>query len=84
MRAFLKFSLIWYSQQFAIPFWVVGHVHLHLTDYHQVVELLMSIAMHAAVAVGFWLDWVQVRDGASLRQDGSTNDCIPGTETEAE
>ena len=84
MRSFLKFSLIWYSQQFAIPFWVVGHVHLHLTDYHQVVELLMSIAMHAAVAVGFWLDWVQVRDGASLRSDGSTNDCIPDTEREAD
>ena len=58
LKNFLKFSLIWYSQQFAIPFWVVGHVHLHLTTYQDWVELLCSILLHLSVLAGFLLDWV--------------------------
>lgn len=56
-KKFTKFSLIWYSQQFAIPFWIIGHIHLHLNDYHNIVEILSSISMNALVAIGFWLDW---------------------------
>jgi hypothetical protein len=83
MRYFLRFSLIWYSQQFAIPFWIVGHVHLQLTSYPQVVDLLASFTMHAAVAVGFWLDWVDHRD-ASKTPVGSTSDCTQDNEREAD
>jgi hypothetical protein len=57
IREFLRFSLVWYSQQFAIPFWIVGHVHLHLNDYHDMIELSSSIIMHMMVGLGFWLDW---------------------------
>jgi hypothetical protein len=57
--SFLRFSLIWYSQQFAIPFWIVGHVHLHFNNYHSMVELGASLFMHAAVVAGFLLDWKQ-------------------------
>jgi len=56
-KKFTKFSLIWYSQQFAIPFWIIGHVHLHLNDYHDVIEISSSLLMHLMVMVGFWLDW---------------------------
>jgi len=56
-KKFTKFSLIWYSQQFAIPFWIIGHVHLHLNDYHDVIEISSSLFMHLMVMVGFWLDW---------------------------
>ena len=56
---FCKFFLIWYSQQFAIPFWIVGHVHLHLYDYHAIIELAASMCMHLAVFAGFYLDWKQ-------------------------
>jgi len=59
LRRFAKFSLVWYSQQFAIPFWIVGHVHLHVNDYHDMIELGASLCMHAAVGVGFFLDWRQ-------------------------
>jgi hypothetical protein len=54
-KAFIEYSLIWYSEQFAIPFWVVGHVHLHLTNYHDTVDLLGSITLHLMVGTGFWL-----------------------------
>ena len=56
-KEFTKFSLIWYSQQFAIPFWIVGHIHLHLNNYHDIIELFSSIIMHMMVMFGFWLDW---------------------------
>jgi hypothetical protein len=56
-KKFSKFALIWYSQQFAIPFWIVGHVHLSLSDYHETVEVAASAFLHLIVALGFWLDW---------------------------
>jgi hypothetical protein len=62
IRRFARFALIWYAQQFAIPFWIVGHVHLHLVSYHDALEAFLSFVMHAAVAAGFWLDWVDHRD----------------------
>ncbi len=57
MKKFIVFSLIWYSQQFAIPFWIVGHVHLHLTTYNDWLEFGLSLIMHLSVIAGFWLDW---------------------------
>lgn len=57
IKKFSKFALIWYSQQFAIPFWIVGHVHLHLNDYHEVLEVVGSTLLHLTVALGFWFDW---------------------------
>jgi len=43
----------------AIPFWVLGHVHLHFVNYHAAWEYGASILMHLMVAIGFWLDWKQ-------------------------
>ena len=57
LKTFSKFSLVWYSQQFAIPFWIVGHVHLHLNNYHDIAEICASALMHVAVAAGFYIDW---------------------------
>tara|TARA_R110001592_G_scaffold201300_1_gene450387 strand:- start:623 stop:937 length:315 start_codon:yes stop_codon:yes gene_type:complete len=58
---FIKFVLIWISQQLAIPFWMVGHFYLSLSldIYHDVEILFASLGMNAVVAVGFWLDWKQ-------------------------
>ena len=49
--------LIWISQQLAIPFWVVGHIHLSFHNFHDVVEILSSIGMNLIVAIGFILDY---------------------------
>ncbi len=57
LKKFSKFSLIWYSQQFAIPFWIVGQVHLSLSDYHETLETVASAFLHFMVALGFWFDW---------------------------
>ena len=55
IKAFVEYSLIWYSEQFAVPFWVIGHVHLHLAEYPDLVETLGSLALHLMVALGFWI-----------------------------
>ena len=69
LKRFIRFSLIWYSQQFAIPFWIVGHVHLHLSDYNNITEITASLLMHAAVALGFYLDWKEYDEDRRQRND---------------
>ena len=64
MKEFVRFFLIWYSQQMAIPFWGLGHVHLNLADYATIHEYLASLTMHIMVAAGFWLDWKQSKKKA--------------------
>ena len=57
MRNFIEFLLIWLSQNLAIPFWVVGHIHLSIHDFHDVVEIVSSLGMNMIVAVGFVIDY---------------------------
>lgn len=59
MRNFLKFLLVWISQNLAIPFWVVGHIHLSIHDFHDLVEIGSSIGMNVIVGIGFYLDYKQ-------------------------
>lgn len=54
---FIKFTIIWISQNLAIPFWVVGHVHLSLNVYRDIHEIIMSVGMNIIVAIGFYLDF---------------------------
>ena len=56
---FLKFTLIWISQQLAIPFWIVGHIHLSIHNFHDLYEILSSIGMNIIVAIGFLIDYKQ-------------------------
>ena len=57
MKNFIKFFLIWISQNLAIPFWVVGHIHLSIHDFHDVVEIVSSLGMNMIVAAGFVIDY---------------------------
>jgi len=54
---FLKFLLVWISQNLAIPFWIVGHIHLSVNVYDDIKEILASVGMNLIVAVGFYLDF---------------------------
>jgi len=54
---FVKFLLIWISQNLAIPFWVVGHIHLSIHNFHELYELIGSVSMNVIVAIGFYLDY---------------------------
>ena len=59
MKPFLNFLIVWISQNLAIPFWVVGHIHLSIHDFHDLVEIGASIGMNLVVAIGFILDYKQ-------------------------
>ena len=59
MKQFFIFLLIWISQNLAIPFWMVGHVHLMLNVYEDIHEIIMSMGMNIIVAIGFYLDYKQ-------------------------
>tara|TARA_R110000868_G_scaffold97398_2_gene267835 strand:+ start:493 stop:711 length:219 start_codon:yes stop_codon:yes gene_type:complete len=53
----IKFLLIWMSQNLAIPFWIVGHIHLSVNIYDDAYEILSSVGMNLIVVVGFILDY---------------------------
>jgi len=57
MVKFTKFLIIWISQNLAIPFWVVGHIHLSIHNFHDLIEIGASIGMNLIVAIGFFLDY---------------------------
>ena len=59
MKRFITFLIIWVASNLAIPFWVVGHVHLTMNIYEDIYEILASFGMNIIVAVGFWLEWKQ-------------------------
>jgi len=56
-KEFIKFTIIWISQNLAIPFWTIGHIHLMTTIYGDITEILSSVGMNIIVALGFWLDY---------------------------
>ena len=57
MRSFLKYTVVWISQNLSIPFWMVGHVHLMTTIYQDIHEIIMSFGMNLIVATGFIIDY---------------------------
>jgi hypothetical protein len=57
MKKFLEFLLVWISQNLAIPFWIVGHVHLSIHNFHDLVEIFSSIGMNIIVGIGFFVDY---------------------------
>jgi cytosine/uracil/thiamine/allantoin permease len=64
MREFLKFLLIWISQNLAIPFWMIGHIHLsmNMSIYQDLHIILASLGMNIIVAIGFWIDYKSQKD----------------------
>lgn len=63
MNGFIKFTLIWISQNLAIPFWIVGHIHLSVNVYEDIEELIASLGMNVIVLIGFILDYKNSSNG---------------------
>ena len=57
MKRFIKFTIIWVSQNLAIPFWMIGHVHLSLNVYQDLYEIITSIGLNIVVFTGFIMDY---------------------------
>ena len=54
---FINYLVRWISNNLAMPFWIVGHIHLSINIYEDLHEILISFGMNIVVAIGFWLDW---------------------------
>jgi hypothetical protein len=61
VKHFIKYLLVWISQNLSIPFWMVGHIHLSLNVYQDIHEILMSLGMNIIVAIGFIIDYLEQR-----------------------
>jgi hypothetical protein len=57
LKRFFRFTIVWIACNLSIPFWVVGHVHLSLNIYHDLLEIGGSLGMNIIVAIGFWFNW---------------------------
>ena len=58
---FIKFAIRWIGSNLAVPFWVVGHIHLSINIYEDIYEILASFGMNIIVAVGFIIDYKKTR-----------------------
>ena len=56
---FVKYLLSWISQNLAVPFWMVGHVHLTMNIYEDIYEIIASLGMNIIVGIGFYIDWLR-------------------------
>jgi hypothetical protein len=61
MVHFIRFLVIWISQNLAIPFWTIGHIHLMTTVYEDITEIIASLGMNMIVAVGFIINYLEDR-----------------------
>lgn len=57
MRAFSKYLLIWVSQNLAVPFWTIGHIHLMVNVYADITEVISSVGMNIIVILGIIVDY---------------------------
>jgi hypothetical protein len=58
---FLKYLVVWVSQNLSIPFWMIGHFHLMTTVYQDIHEIIASFGMNIIVAIGFWISYKEDR-----------------------
>ena len=56
---FVTFLIVWISQNLAIPFWSIGHIHLMTSVYEDITEIVASIGLNIVVAIGFIIDYKQ-------------------------
>jgi hypothetical protein len=61
MKYLLRYTLSWVSQNLAVPFWTVGHIHLMTTVYADIHEVIMSMGMNIIVATGFIVDFIEYK-----------------------
>tara|TARA_R110002012_G_C11208313_1_gene560858 strand:- start:22 stop:243 length:222 start_codon:yes stop_codon:yes gene_type:complete len=71
---FVKFLVIWISQNLAIPFWIVGHIHLSIHSFHDLVEIISSVGLNIVVAIGFILDYLDDRTTNTSQKNKTTRE----------
>jgi hypothetical protein len=44
--SFLSYTIKWIGSNMAMPFWIVGHIHLSTNVYDDIYEILASLGMN--------------------------------------
>ncbi len=57
IKHFIKYLVVWVSQNLSIPFWMLGHFHLMTNIYEDIYEFIASFGMNIIVAIGFWISY---------------------------
>jgi predicted metal-dependent TIM-barrel fold hydrolase len=55
--SFLSYTIRWIGSNMAMPFWIVGHVHLTVNIYEDIYEIIASVGMNIIVVLAFWMEW---------------------------
>jgi hypothetical protein len=55
--SFLSYAIRWVGSNMAMPFWIVGHIHLTMNVYKDIYEIVASVGMNVIVAMAFWMEW---------------------------
>ena len=74
MKAFAKYLLIWVSQNLAVTFWMVGHIHLMTTIYADITEILSSLGMNIIVIIGIIVDYRDKKRDSEREEYDNDND----------
>ncbi len=51
------YAIRWIGSNMAMPFWIVGHIHITMNVYEDIYEIFASLGMNIIVALAFWMDW---------------------------
>jgi len=65
VKDFLRYLVVWISENLSIPFWIVGHIHLTVNIYEDLYEILASFSMNIIVFIGFFIsykEWKKNKD----------------------
>jgi len=65
VKDFLRYLVVWISENLSIPFWIVGHIHLTVNIYEDLYEILASFSMNIIVFIGFFIsykEWKRNKD----------------------
>jgi hypothetical protein len=65
VKDFLRYLVVWISENLSIPFWIVGHIHLTINVYEDLYEILASLSMNIIVFIGFLIsykEWKRNKD----------------------
>jgi len=57
MFSFVSFAIRWIGSNMAMPFWIVGHIHLTINVYEDIYEIIASLGMNLIVGLAFWMEW---------------------------
>lgn len=64
--SFLSYTIKWIGSNMAMPFWIVGHIHLSTNVYEDIYEIFASFGMNIIVALAFWLEWKEYKNTKSI------------------